>query len=320
MRNVDRQTRSRLMQLLAEHNINPRNYLGQNFLIDLNLVEYIASQAELDEYDVAFEVGAGTGSLTSFLAEKAGVVVSVEVDPAMYRLAREAIEPYDNVTLLNCDVLRNKNNFSDEVLAAVRTALGAAPGRRLKLVSNLPYSIATPVVSNLVATELRWELMVVTIQLELAQRMTAEPGGGDYGALSVWLQSQCRINLLKKLPPAVFWPRPKVSSAILRLLPDKRGQATIEDRPFLQDFLRRVFHHRRKLLRRVLLGMYRKELNKADIDTLLHSMDLPKQARAEQLGVSMLVAMSNRLWRAIQEKSVPAATGIVDSRAAPPNE
>ncbi|MEZ6051155.1 MAG: rRNA adenine N-6-methyltransferase family protein [Planctomycetaceae bacterium] len=112
----------------------------------------------------------------------------------------------------------------------------------MKLVANLPYSIATPVISNLVATDLDWNRMVVTIQYELGERMRARPSTSHYGSLSVWLQSQCRVKLLKKLGPTVFWPRPQVNSAIMKITPDRGAAAQISDRRFFQDYIRRVFH------------------------------------------------------------------------------
>lgn len=299
MKAAERQTRSHLMQLFAKHGFHPRTDLGQNFLIDLNLVEFIVEQAQVGPNDVVLEIGAGTGGMTAFLAKQAAAVVSVEVDRNMYTLARDAVSQYENVTLLRCDALANKNRFADEVLQVVEGKLGEAPGRNLKLVSNLPYNIATPVVANMVATELPWERMIVTIQLELAERMTARPRTADYGALSVWLQSQCRVKILKTLRPNVFWPRPRVQSAIVKLLPDDQKRKRIRDRPFLQDFLRRLFHQRRKLLRSVLVGMYRKQLQKPEIDAILESTGLADSPRAEELAPEVLVKLANAAWTAI---------------------
>src|SRR5688500_3854038 len=137
--------------------------------------------------------------------------------------------------------------------------------------------------------------MEVTIHLELGQRMAANPGRSHYGALSVWLQSQCRVKMLKRLPPSVFWPRPKVNSAIVQLLPDDYGRAKIADRPFFQDFLRRLFHQRRKFLRSVLVGMYRKQLDKAEVDEILAEMNFGETARAEEEPPDRLVELANRI-------------------------
>ncbi|MGH7129637.1 MAG: ribosomal RNA small subunit methyltransferase A, partial [Planctomycetaceae bacterium] len=223
----------------------------------------------------------------------------VEVDENMFRLASEVVAGRENVTLLRCDALKNKNRFHPQVLAAVEETLAVNPERRLKLISNLPYSIATPVVSNLVATEWPWVRMVVTIQWELAQRMTARPGEGRYGALAAWLGAQCDVEILRRLGPTVFWPRPQVDSAIIRLLPDPAARARIDDRRFYQDFVRRLFQKRRKLLRPVLAGMYRKQLQKPEVDAILKEMGLEEHARAEELHPPVLVELSNRVHRAI---------------------
>ncbi|QDT47542.1 Ribosomal RNA adenine dimethylase [Symmachiella dynata] len=292
MSEAERQTQSHLRDLFDSRGISPRKILGQNFLIDLNLVEYIVEQARLTPDDLVLEIGSGTGSMTAMLAAEAGDVISVEVDPVMHKLASEAVMMFDNVTLLNCDALKNKNTFAPEVLAAIAEKLEERPGRKLKLVANLPYVIATPVVSNLVKTELPWSAIIVTIQWELGQRMGARVGSSHYGALSVWLQAQARVKTLKRLRPSVFWPRPKVTSAIVRLLPDAKLKKRILDRDFFQDFVRRLFHHRRKLLRSVLVGMYRKQFSKPDIDAILAPFQFKETARAEELDVKTLVDLA----------------------------
>lgn len=298
MKTADRQTRSYLMKLFEQHGFHPRSDLGQNFLIDLNLVEFVVDQAELTRQDVVLEVGAGTGSMTTMMAPRAGAVVSVEVDTNMHLLASRMVESFENVTLLRTDALKNKNRMHPEVLAAVERELDVDPRRRLKLVSNLPYSIATPVVSNLVATELPWSRMVVTIQYELGLRMRATPGTSHYGSLAVWLQAQCDVELLRKVGPTVFWPRPKVNSAIMLLTPHAERRELILDRPFFHDYVRRLFHQRRKLLRSVLVGMYRRQLSKATMDVVLTELSLNETARAEELPVETHVELANRLFAA----------------------
>jgi len=300
MKPAERQTRSSLMGLFEQHGFHPRTDLGQNFLIDLNLIDFILIQAELDQHDVVLEVGAGTGGLTTGLAGAAGAVVSVEVDHRVYPLAREATSHLDNVTLLNCDALRNKNHFAHAVLEAIGVQLAVSPRRQLKLVANLPYCIGTPVISNLLASELPWAAMIVTIQWELAERIRAKPGSEHYSALSVWIQSQCHVKVLRKLPPTVFWPRPGVDSAILKILPAPQRREQIGDRVFFHDFVRRLFSQRRKSLRSVLVGMYRGELSKTAIDELLAPFALQEGTRAEVLDSETLV----KLAAAAQQKII----------------
>ena len=300
MKREERQTRSHLMELFAEHGFHPRGKLGQNFLIDLNILEFIVAQAELGPDDVVLEVGSGTGGMTVFLAEQAAEVVSVEIDPNMHSLASEVTARFPNATLLNCDALRNKNNFEPMVLATVREKLTTDPNRQLKLVANLPYHVATPIVSNLVASDLPWTRMVITIQLELADKMAAGPGSSHYGALSVWLQSQGRVKIAKRMGPTVFWPRPKVESAVVRIERDADLQQKIRDGVFFQDFVRRLFQQRRKLLRSGLVGMYGKQLSKPEIDAVLAEAGLNDGIRAENCDVAGLVELANRFSEAIE--------------------
>jgi len=241
---------------------------------------------------VVLEIGTGTGGLTTALASRAGAVVSVEVDHRVFALAAQVVAHLSNVTVLNCDALKNKNHFSQTVLDAIGAQLAVSRHRRLKLVANLPYCIATPVISNLVASEIPWESMIVTIQWELAERIRSKPPSEHYGALSVWLQSQCQVKVLKKLKPTVFWPRPQVDSAILQILPLPGSRERIGDRNFFHDFVRRLFQQRRKALRSVLVGMYRQDLSKTEIDEVLEPFQFKEGVRADALDIETIVKLS----------------------------
>ena len=151
----------------------------------------------------------------------------------MFQLAGEELHRFPNVVMLQLDALRTKSQLNPVMLEAVRAQLAAAPGRRWKVVANLPYHIATPLLSNLLAQPSPPASMTVTIQKELAERITARPGSKDYGALSIWIQSQCRAEILRTLPPEAFWPRPNVSSAFI--------QITVDDDPARPDSRRAVF-------------------------------------------------------------------------------
>lgn len=291
----ERQTRTHLMNLFGSNGTHPRSDLGQNFLIDLNLIELVVRHAELSSRDVALEIGTGTGGMTTFLAQKAGHVISVEVDKNVYKFALETTAPFENVTLLLTDALKNKNQLHPEVVDTIRRELAREPDRRLKLTANLPYHVAAPIIGNLVATDLPWDRMVVTIQYEMAERMLAGPRTSEYGAMSIWLQSQCEIRIVKKLGPQVFWPRPQVDSAIVVVTPDPEAAAKIANREFFHDFLRRVFTLRRKHLRGALGTLYKGEIEKARIAEVLDGMSLGENTRAEELDVATLVELSNRL-------------------------
>ena len=304
MKEDERQTRSYLMQLFERHGFNPRSDLGQNFLIDLNIIEYVVEHGHIQPNDIVLEVGTGTGGMTTFMAQQAAHVITVEYDRNMHTLAQEATQKYDNITLLNCDALKNKNHMSPIVLDEIAAQLEAHPGSQLKLVANLPYNVATPIISNIVASDLPWNRMVVTIQYELGLKMACKPTSSNYGALSVWLQSQCFVKLLKKLGPTVFWPRPGVDSAIVQLTPNPPLKQKIVDRVFFQDFLRRVFQRRRKLMRSTLVGMYSKQLPKADVDAILLSHGIDKEkTRAEELNVPELIELANSFQEQIAQQA-----------------
>jgi 16S rRNA (adenine1518-N6/adenine1519-N6)-dimethyltransferase len=279
----DRQTLSYLRNLFDERGIRPKNKLGQNFLIDLNLLDLIVRTAELCRDDLALEVGSGTGGLTVRLAEQAGALVSVELDPAFARLTDEAVPPQPHVRLFQTDILRNKNELSPEVLAGLTTLAAQTGTKQIKLVSNLPYAVATPVISNLLLTDLPLERMVVTVQWEIAERLTARPGTGDYGALSVLVQNLANVSLVRRLPPPVFWPRPKVDSAIVLIRPDADKRRQVGDVQRFRNFLRDLYTHRRKNLRGALASLAHSDFSKADVDQKLGELNLPGPTRAEDL-------------------------------------
>jgi 16S rRNA (adenine1518-N6/adenine1519-N6)-dimethyltransferase len=279
-----RQTLSYLRNLFAERGIRPKNKLGQNFLIDLNLLEVLLQAAEVGPDDLVLEVGSGTGSLTARLAELAGHVVTVEIDPAFASLVLElTADRRDRVTLLHTDVLAGKNELRPDVLDAVRDEAAKAGTTRLKVVANLPYAVATPVVSNLLLTDAAVERMVVTVQWEIAERLLAAPGTKDYGALAVLVQSLADVELVRKLPPAVFWPRPQVESAIVKVTPDAAKRARVGDVKRFRAFLRDLYAHRRKNLRGALFGMVGRTWDKAEVDRRLAALDIDGCVRAETL-------------------------------------
>ena len=299
-----RQTKTFLMQKLREIGVEPASRHGQNFLIDLNLVRLIADSADLGPRDVVLEVGTGVGSLTTIMAPRASHVVTVEIDSALYELAREQLLGVDNVTQLRCDALKNKNRFADEVMEAVGQALAGTPDSRLKLVANLPYNIATPVLSNLLLCEHTPHSMVATIQKELAERIVAEPWSKDYGALSVWMQSQASTEIVRLMPPKVFWPAPKVESAIVRIVVDPQRRAAIPDLRYFHQLTKALFLHRRKYLRANVVSAMKRHLDKDQVDALLDEMGFAADTRTEQLGIPTLLDFTERLRQAAPDWSL----------------
>lgn len=298
---VNRQTSTFLKQRMEEAGIRPVSKFGQNFLIDLNLVNMIADSANLTEQDVALEVGTGTGSLTGLIAQKAGRVITVEIDQNLWQLAQEELAGFNNITFLQQDALRNKNNLNPILIDTIRQAMSEIEGARLKLVANLPYNIATPLISNLLTLdEFVPTSMTVTIQKELAERIVARPGTKDFGALSLWIQAQCNPEIVRIMSPKVFWPRPKVDSAIIHIETDTAKRNRIPDLAYYHRFVRSLFIHRRKLLRGVLVSVFKNELSKQDIDTVLEGINLTGSIRAEQLAVPVIFELCER-FRVLQQ-------------------
>jgi 16S rRNA (adenine1518-N6/adenine1519-N6)-dimethyltransferase len=292
---MTRQTKTFLLERFREMGIRPATRHGQNFLIDLNLVQVIIDAAELGPNDVVLEIGTGTGSLTAMMAAQAAAVVTVEIDAHLFELASEQLIDLPNVTMLRLDALKNKNTIDDRVMDAIGQHLAAAPNRRLKLVANLPYNIATPLLSNLLLARHVPHSMIVTIQKELAERITALPSTKDYSALSVWIQSQCTAEIVRLLPPSVFWPMPKVTSAILRIVVDNARRAEIADLIFFHQITKALFLHRRKFLRANVVAAMKRHMTKEEVDELLDRMDLAPHTRTEQLEVPKLIELADQI-------------------------
>jgi 16S rRNA (adenine1518-N6/adenine1519-N6)-dimethyltransferase len=284
-----RQTLSYVKSLLTARGLRPKNKLGQNFLIDLNLLDLAVLAAELDHRDLVLEVGAGTGSLTAKLAERAGAVLSVELDFDFYALAQEMVGDRPNVRLIHADALRNKNELNPVIVEEIASMKEEFGCERIKLVANLPYAVATPVIANLLLSDLAIERMVVTVQWEIAARLMARPGTADYGALAVLVQGLAEVELVRKLAASVFWPRPKVESAIVRIAPNAAQRARVVERVGsvlrFRHFLRDLYTHRRKNLRGALTGWPSGRRAKEDVDRTLAELGIPGTTRAEDLEV-----------------------------------
>lgn len=289
---VNKQTVSYLSRRFEEVGLNPNKRHGQNFLVDLNLLHLLARSAKLNDNDVVLEVGTGMGSLTGLFAQSAAFVVTVEIDQHLFQMASEELENFDNIEMLKLDALKNKNQFAPEVIAAVKRHLAETPGRVFKLAANLPYNIATPIISNLLHSDIVPATMTVTIQKELADRLTASPGSKDYSALSIWVQSICDVEIVRIMSPKVFWPRPKVDSAIIHLVHQPERRAEIPDLDFFYAFVRAMFFHRRKFMRSVAISAFKGQLEKADIDAVLQTLGHGPDARSEQLDIPTMQALS----------------------------
>jgi 16S rRNA (adenine1518-N6/adenine1519-N6)-dimethyltransferase len=242
------QTKQDIERLLAIAGTKPKHRLGQNFLIDLNLMRFLVEAAHVHSPDVVLEVGCGTGSLTEELTSRAGYVVGVECDPILFQITQKRLAQSGNLTLLMTDVLESKNTICVPVVEALQKARGEHSGH-LILAANLPYNVASSVMANLITGPLAADRMTVTVQKEVADRMAALPGHEDYGPLSILMSATGQVHFLKKLPPTVFWPRPQVESAMVRFERDPQKVAQIHNMDFFQQVIHLLMSHRRKMIK-----------------------------------------------------------------------
>lgn len=239
------QTKHQIQTLLAEAGARPRHQLGQNFMIDANLVRIVAGAGMISPGDRVIEVGPGTGALTEELLSRKANVVAVEIDRMLADLLRRRFAPAANFTLIEGDALAGKHALNGRVVDEIQRARSA--GQTVRLVANLPYNIASPLLIEMLIAGV--DLLAFTVQKEVADRLRAGPNSAQYGTLSIMAQLLSRVELLRTLPPQAFWPMPGIESALVRLTRDDR----LADRAAgFGSFVQRIFSSRRKTLRNAL--------------------------------------------------------------------
>ncbi len=241
------QTKSEIQRILASFGLRTNKKLGQNFLIDLNLMRLFIGKANITRDDVVIEVGPGTGSMTETLAELAGYVIAVEYDRGLYEAVRKVTGRFPNVDVIGGDVLKNQNALNPELVEAVEKVRGGYSGRLL-LVSNLPYDVSSALIINLIVGEVTVDEMFMTVQKEIGEKLAANPGDELYGTLSVYVQAFGQAEIFHKLGPKVFWPEPKVDSVMLEFRRVKEKAEAIKDVRTFQQVVGMFFQHRRKTL------------------------------------------------------------------------
>ncbi|MGD8499169.1 MAG: 16S rRNA (adenine(1518)-N(6)/adenine(1519)-N(6))-dimethyltransferase RsmA [Phycisphaerales bacterium] len=239
------QTKRQIRQLLSSAGVSPNKRLGQHFLIDLNLMRLLADSAKIQKNDIVLEVGCGTGSLTEALAGKAGRIVAVELDRKLVEIAEKLLRGTENVEFINADILESKNTISNAVTDALALARKKCTGRIL-LVANLPYDVASPVMMNLVTGPTIADGIYVTVQKEVADRMTATPASSNYGILSIFMAATGDAKTIRILKPTVFWPQPQVDSAVVSFVRDQAKSDRIADMELFHETVSLFMGHRRK--------------------------------------------------------------------------
>lgn len=284
------QTKSEIQHLLESADRRPRKRLGQNFLIDRNLMRKLVERSGIEPSDCVLEVGAGTGSLTGMLATVARRVVASEIDPILAVLVVERMRRFDNVTIVPGDALQDKSTIAPALLSAVRAAHGLAGGT-LRLVANLPYDIATPLVIDLLLSDLPVRRMCVTVQSEVADRFMGRPRTKSYGPVGIVSQALTTVGRICRMPPQVFWPRPKVSSTMLRLDVRERGPVDPKDAPAFARFVRGSFLHRRQTMSHNARRMEDPDL----VGSALAAAGIDARCRPEEISVEQWIDLFHRI-------------------------
>ena len=273
--------------VLQKYNFNFRKQYGQNFLIDEGVLENIIDKSGITEDDCVLEIGPGIGTLTQYLAEKARAVVAVEIDKALIPILNDTLSDYDNVTVINEDILK---------VDITRIVNEYNSGRPIKVVANLPYYITTPIVMGLLEGDAPIESITVMVQKEVADRMQCGPGTKDYGALSLAVGYYSSAKVILNVSPDCFMPQPKVGSAVIKLDIYRQPPVSVLDDAYMFKIIRASFNLRRKTLVNGLLGGSL-GLNREQIEEALESMGLLRTVRGETLTLAQFAQLSDILYK-----------------------
>ncbi len=274
------------IEVLQNKNFNFRKKFGQNFLIDEHVLDKIIAAAEISKEDFVLEIGPGIGTLTQPLAEAAGKVVAVEIDRELIPILTENLSEYDNVEIINQDILKV------DITAIAEEKNG---GRPIKVVGNLPYNITTPIVMGLLESDAPVESITVMVQEEVGMRMQAVPGSKDYGALSLAVQYYAVPYLAAHVPPNCFMPRPKVGSAVIRMTLLREPPVKVSDEKLLFAVIRASFNQRRKTLLNSLKNAQGLSFTKEEILAALKKTGIQESVRGESLTLEQFAALSDAL-------------------------
>lgn len=280
-------TPKRTKEVIKKHGLVLKKSLGQNFLTDQNILHHIVGAAELDTSKGVLEIGPGIGALTQHLAEAAGTVVAVEIDQRLIPILSETMEAYPNAHIVHGDVLKvNLRELWEEHFAGCS---------KVSVVANLPYYVTTPIIMKLLEDKLPLENIVVMIQREVAERMSAKPGTKAYGSLSIAVQYYCVAEIVKIVPPTVFVPQPNVDSAVIRLkLRDKPAVET-DDEAFFFEVVQACFVQRRKTISNNLMAAFFSKDRKPELEAVLASCGIDPVRRGETLTLDEFARLSSAI-------------------------
>lgn len=278
---------SNTIEVLKKYNFSFQKKFGQNFLIDTHVLETIIEESEITPEDCVLEIGPGIGTMTQYLAENSKNVVAVEIDKALIPILEDTLSEYDNVTVINDDILKVDiqklcNDYNN--------------GKPIKVVANLPYYITTPIIMGLFESHVPLKSITIMVQKEVADRMQEGPGSKEYGALSLAVQYYAKPEIVANVPPNCFMPRPNVGSAVIKLTRYEEPPVQVDDEKYMFSLIRASFNQRRKTLANGLtnggLGLTREMVTEA-----LVKMELSETIRGEALTLEQFATLSNILGR-----------------------
>lgn len=274
------------IEVLQKYQFTFQKKFGQNFLIDTSVLERIVSAAQVAKEDCVLEIGPGIGTMTQYLAERAREVVAVEIDRNLIPVLQDTLSGYDNVTLVNDDILKV------DIRKLVEEKNG---GRPIRVVANLPYYITTPIIMALLEGHVPLKSITVMVQKEVAERMQTGPGTKDYGALSLAVQYYAKPELVANVPPNCFIPRPNVGSAVIHLVRYEEPPVQAEDEKKMFSLIRASFNQRRKTLANGLSNAQELGVTREQVTKVLEELGLSPTVRGEALTLEQFAQLSNLL-------------------------
>lgn len=274
------------MEIIQKYQFAFQKKFGQNFLIDGNILDKIIESADITKQDCVLEIGPGIGTMTQRLAEEAGEVVAVEIDRNLIPILHDTLSAYDNVTVINEDILKVDIN---------RLVEERNDGRPIKVVANLPYYITTPIIMALFEKHVPLQSVTIMVQKEVADRMRVGPGTKDYGALSLSVQYYARPEIITRVPAACFMPRPNVDSTVIRLTRYEKPPVEVRDEERMFAIIRASFNQRRKTLANGLANAGGLGVSRSQVEEALAQMGLPATTRGETLTLERFAELSNYL-------------------------
>ena len=272
------------IEILQKYNFNFQKKFGQNFLINTGVLEDIIDASEVTDEDMVLEIGPGIGTMTQYLCENARQVIAVEIDTNLIPILKDTLSAYDNVRIINDDILKVDIN---------ELAREYNNGRPIKVVANLPYYITTPIIMGLFESHVPIESITVMVQKEVADRMQAGPGTKDYGALSLAVQYYSKPQIVVNVPPSCFMPQPKVGSTVISLRRHQQPVVQVEDEKLMFKVIRASFNQRRKTLANGLNNYGGINLTKEQIQQSIEELGVPVNIRGEALSLEQFACLSN---------------------------